>query len=199
MCNSYRITPKGRAEQGIPAAVAAAAARLPAALVRKSDMGLVVIKDGEVKGMRWGFARSFNSSINNTRADKVGEGMWAEAFRDRRCVIPASAFYEWGPGAAGKKQAFEFRAPGDDYLWIAGVWEPNADFGPCYSMITTDAPPIMAPIHDCMPAVLAPAEVGAYLNSAAWTPRPYLGELHVEPCASPLKPKPSGPQQQELF
>jgi putative SOS response-associated peptidase YedK len=125
--------------------------------------------------------------------------MWAEAFRDRRCVIPASLFYEWGPGSAGKKQAFEFRAPGDDYLWIAGVWEPNADFGPCYSMVTTDAPPIMAPIHDRMPAVLAPEEIDAYLSAGPWTLRPYPQALHVEPCASPLKAKPAGPQQQELF
>jgi putative SOS response-associated peptidase YedK len=102
MCNSYRITPKGRAEQGVSAEVAAAAARLPSPLVRKSDKGVVVLKDGQVQVMRWGFARSFNSSVNNTRSDKVGEGMWAEAFRDRRCVIPAFAFYEWGPGPAGK-------------------------------------------------------------------------------------------------
>jgi putative SOS response-associated peptidase YedK len=125
--------------------------------------------------------------------------MWAEAFRDRRCVIPASAFYEWGPGAAGKKQAFEFRPPGDAYLWIAGVWEPNPDHGRCYSMITTEAPPIMAPIHDRMPAVLAADEVDAYLNSGPWALRPFPGELHLAPCASPLKAKPAGPEQQELF
>jgi putative SOS response-associated peptidase YedK len=104
-----------------------------------------------------------------------------------------------GAGPGGKKLAYEFSAPGDNYLWIAGLWEPHPDLGPCYSMITTDAPPIMAPIHERMPAVLASDEVDAYLRSGPWILHPYLQELHVAPCASPLKSKPAGPQQQELF
>ena len=110
MCNSYRITPKGRAEQGVSAEVAAAAARLPSPLVRKSDKGVVVLKDGQVQVMRWGFARSFNSSVNNTRSDKLAGGMWAEAFRDRRCVIPPGL--QVGVDPEADRQRFHVTASG---------------------------------------------------------------------------------------
>ena len=90
--------------------------------------------------MRWGFHRSFNLSINNARSVKLESGMWAEAFHERRCVIPMSLFYEWGPGSGGgdgRKQAYEFRESEDDFLWGAGIWEESPDAGPCYSMVTT--------------------------------------------------------------
>ncbi len=77
--------------------------------------------------MRWGFHRSFNAAINNARSDKLASGMWADALRERRCVIPVSVFYEWGPGVGGRKQAHEFRHPDDDYLWVAGLWETDRE------------------------------------------------------------------------
>ena len=42
-------------------------------------------------------------------------------------MIPVSAFHEWGPSAGGRKQAHEFSDPDDDWLWIAGLWEPGGD------------------------------------------------------------------------
>ena len=65
-----------------------------------------------------------------------------------------SFFYEWRPGAGGRKQAHEFHDPKDDYLWAAGIWEERTDLGPCYTMVTTADSPLMAPIHDRMPALL---------------------------------------------
>jgi len=149
--------------------------------------------------MRWGFHRSFNPSVNNARSDKLAGGMWAEAFRERRCVIPMTLFYEWGPGNGGKKQAYEFGDPADDFLWIAGVWEEHPEFGRCYSMVTTAASSLMAPIHDRLPAVLLAAEAPDYVNGGSWNFHPFAGPLTVTPCASPLV-KPPGPNlQQELF
>lgn len=187
MCNSYRITPKGRAEQGVAGAVAAVAGRLASPVVRKSDPGVVVRAGGLVDLMRWGFWRSFNPSVNNTRAEKLGERMWAEAFAQRRCVIPADLFYEWGPGVAGKKQAYEFASASGGYLWMAGIWEEHPEHGPCYSMITTAAPPVMAPIHHRMPAVLGAAEVEAYLAGELRVIGPSRESLSVTACASPLR------------
>lgn len=199
MCNSYRLTPRRGADQGVRGKVAVAAEGLPSPLVRKSDPGIVVLADERVAVMRWGFYRSFNPSINNARSDKLETGMWADAWRERRCVIPMSAFYEWGPGGGGRKQAHEFRDPEDDYLWIAGIWEENPDSDPCYSMVTTAASPLMAPIHERMPAVLRRDEVPAFLDGHPWDFRPFGGRLIVTPCGSPLA-KPGAPDgQRELF
>jgi putative SOS response-associated peptidase YedK len=204
VCNTYIVRPK-RGAQGLAQRVNEAAAKLATALVRKSDPGVVVRDDGRVELMRWGFYRSFNTSINNARSDKLEVGMWKEAFHQRRCVIPTTLFYEWGQGSggmAGKKQAHEFRDPDDDYLWIAGVWEENAELGPCYSMVTTAASPLMAPIHDRMPALLPPEEMQEFLaGSGHWDFQPFAGQLVVTPCDSPLKKHRDhgAEQQQELF
>lgn len=128
--------------------------------------------------MRWGFHRPFNPSINNARSDKLETGMWAGTFRERRCVIPMSLFYEWGPGVGGKKQAHEFHDPDDDYLWVAGVWEANTEFVSCYAMVTTAASPLMAPIHNRMPALLRTEEMAEYLaESGRWDFQPFAGLL----------------------
>ena len=200
MCNSYRIQPKRGEKAGIGDRITDAIGKLPSPLVRKSDPGVVVRADGRVEIMRWGFHRSFNASINNTRSDKLETGMWKDAFRDCRCVIPMSLFYEWGPGIGGRKQAHEFLNPQDDFLWVAGIWEENPDMGNCYSMVTTGSSPVMAAIHDRMPAILNPGETGEYLaGSTHWNFQPFAGPLAITRCESPLaKPKPVDPQQ-ELF
>jgi putative SOS response-associated peptidase YedK len=199
MCNSYRIKPRRGAAKDLHEQVSAAAANLGSSLVRKSDPGVVVTTGREVVIMRWGFHRSFNAAVNNARSDKLAGGMWAEAFRARRCVIPMTLFYEWGPGSGGRKQAYEFGAPADYFLWVAGIWEEHPEFGRCYSMVTTAASALMAPIHDRMPAVLLPAEAPEYLSGASWTFQPFAGALTVIPCASPLGKPPAPDPQQELF
>lgn len=190
MCNIYLIsTKKGTSQKGRASEIAAAVEKLPSMWVRKSDPGIVMLADERVEIMRWGFVRHFNPAINNARSDKLETGMWADAFRERRCVIPVSAFYEWSTDSGGRKQAHEFRAADDDFLWIAGLWEPGeGDLGFCYTMVTTEAPPIMAPIHDRMPAVLRPEEVAPFLDPGnRWDFRPFGGALAVAPCDSPLK------------
>lgn len=201
MCNIYQISAKKGLSQGVRGKVSAAVAKLPNRLVHKSDQGIVVLSGDRVEVMRWGFHRSFNPAINNARADKLEAGMWTEAFHKRRCVIPVSAYFEWGPGIGGHKQAYEFSDPDDDYLWIAGLWEDGeGDLGSCFTMITTASPPLMAPIHDRMPAVLRPAEMAAFLvQDSRWDFRPFDGQLVVTPCVSPLaKPRDTGAQQELL-
>ncbi len=200
MCNTYIVRPK-RGAQGLAQRVSEATAKLATALVRKSDPGVVVRADGRVEVMRWGFHREFNPAINNARSDKLEGGMWKEAYQERRCVIPMTLFYEWGPGSGGRKQAHEFGDPDDDYLWAAGLWEENPKLGPCYTMVTTAASPLMSPIHSRMPALLRPGEMQEFLaGSRSWDFQPFAGPLLVRPCESPLA-KRSGirPQQQELF
>ena len=202
MCNTYIVRPK-RGAKGLAQRVSEATAKLAAALVRKSDPGVAVRADGRVEIMRWGFHREFNPAINNARSDKLEGSMWKDAFHERRCVIPMSLFYEWGPGKGGRKQAHEFHDPDDGYLWAAGIWEENPDFGPCYTMITTAASPLMSPIHNRMPALLRPEGMTEWLASSGhWDFQPFSGSLVVTPCQSPLanpKSNSDGPHQAELF
>jgi putative SOS response-associated peptidase YedK len=197
MCNSYRIKPKRGVVKELHEKVSAAAANLECSLVRKSDFGVVVTADLSVKIMRWGFHRSFNSAVNNARSDKLAGGMWAEAYRYRRCMIPMTLFYEWGADGR-RKQAYEFAEPNGEFLWVAGIWEEHPEFGRCYSMVTTSAPPLMAPIHDRMPAILLPSKAAGFLNGGPWDFQPFAGPLAVAPCASPLA-RPQAPEPQQTF
>ncbi len=201
MCNSYRVNQKKGESGMLGAVVSKIVARLASSLVRKSDPGIVVLADERVEVMRWGFQRSFNPSINNARSDKLGSGMWSDAYRNHRCVIPVSVFYEWGAGIGGRKQAHEFQSADDDYLWIAGLWEEHAEAGPCFTMVTTDASPLMTPIHNRMPAILRPAEMQEFLTgNGPWDFQPFAGLLVITPCESPLaKRRQEIDPQQELF
>lgn len=200
MCNTYVARPK-RGAQGLAQRVSEATAKLASELVRKSDPGVVVRADGRAELMRWGFHREFNPAINNARSDKLEGGMWREAFLERRCVIPMTLFYEWGPGVGGRKQANEFRDPDDDLLWAAGIWEEHPEVGPSYTMVTTAASPQMAPIHDRMPALLRPGEMDEWLaGKGRWEFMPFTGPLVVAPCESPLvKRRPASDSQPDLF
>jgi putative SOS response-associated peptidase YedK len=60
----------------------------------------------------------------NARAEMVAEKpAYRSAFRRRRCLIPASGFYEWAPGPGGKKQPIYFRMKNEAPFAFAGLWE----------------------------------------------------------------------------
>lgn len=126
--------------------------------------------------------------------------MWRKAFTERRCLIPVSGFYEWS-GVKGHKRTHLFTNPDDGYLWVAGVWEENEEFGRCYSMrcysmITTEANLLMKPIHNRMPAVLEEHQHAVFVSGGMDTFNPRPGLLKVEDATNPLTNR---PQQGELF
>lgn len=207
MCNTYVAKPK-KGAAGWQARVSDDLGKLKASLIRKSDQGVVVLAGKTPEEtpfaphtMRWGFHRPFNPSINNSRSDKLDSAIWKPAYENHRCLIPVSAYYEWGDGTGGRKQAFEITGPDeDDWLWIAGIWEENPELGPCYSMITTAAAPSVAFIHDRMPAVLPWETAAVFLSGGKIEFSPFAGTITATACPSPLVRKmPEGPRQGELF
>jgi putative SOS response-associated peptidase YedK len=207
VCNTYVAKPR-KGTAGWQARVSDDLGKLKSSLIRKSDPGVVVLtgktrnEDPTPHTMRWGFHRPFNPAINNSRSDKLDSAIWKTAYENRRCLIPVSGYYEWGEGTGGKKQAYEITGPDeDDWLWIAGIWEENPEFGPCYSMITTAAAPTVAHIHDRTPAVLPWEAAVEFLSGGNFGFSPFSGPLTATPCPSPLvRKKPDGgPKQRELF
>jgi putative SOS response-associated peptidase YedK len=160
--------------------------------IRKTDYGPVVrTQDGsrDVALARWGFHRHFNPAINNARSDKLGGGMWNEAWREkRRCVIPASSFYEW-TGPKGSKQTHAIELP-SGAMWMAGLWEDHSDpeIGLSFTTITTDANAAMESVHNRMPVILEPGVIDEFLN--ADDPMelvvPFAGEVEIYACENPL-------------
>lgn len=114
--------------------------------------------------LRWGlvphWARdaTIGAKLNNARGESVAEKpSFRDAFRRRRCLIPASGFYEWQ--TIGKtKQPFYFSAADGAPFALGGLWEswrtPEGGLLRTTCVITTGANGVMAPVHDRMPVIV---------------------------------------------
>ncbi|MCW5771684.1 MAG: SOS response-associated peptidase [Rhodospirillaceae bacterium] len=134
--------------------------------------------------LRWGLVPSWAKELGigakmiNARAETVAEKpAFRAAFKSRRCLVPANGFYEW-KAEGGKKQPYRviLGKPAHPLPFaFAGLWErwrdPAAakDAPPIdtFTIVTTDAAPAIAHIHDRMPVMLRRREhLEAWLDSA---------------------------------
>jgi putative SOS response-associated peptidase YedK len=128
-----------------------------------------------IHALRWGLVPFWAKDVGlgrrliNARLDSLAtKPAFREALGRRRCLIPASGFYEWGIDSTGKKQPFFVRARAEPLLALAGLWERwrGADGEPLETcvIVTTDAAPLLAPIHDRMPVMLTRAAQDVWLD-----------------------------------
>ncbi|NMF96171.1 SOS response-associated peptidase [Aromatoleum toluolicum] len=142
--------------------------------------------------LRWGLIPSWSkdadiaSKLINARSETVGQKpSFRAAYKSRRCLVPASGFYEWKPATGGgRKQPF-FIHPADDTLFaFAGLWErwarPDGEALDTFTILTTDANDVMRELHDRMPVIVPPADYGLWLSKE--TPPELLHRL-LAPCA----------------
>jgi putative SOS response-associated peptidase YedK len=97
-----------------------------------------------------------------------------EAFARRRCVVPADGFYEW-TGGRGARRPLWFHPRAGGLLHLAGLYEAWRDPATgeatrTFTILTTAANDVVAPVHDRMPAILDPAQVDAWLGIAGASP-----------------------------
>lgn len=191
MCNAFNTAKN-------PENIREAVYEVESKLVRRTDQAHVRIPTGELVPMKWGFQRKALGVVNNTRSDNLNSPMWKEAIENRRCLIPALSYYEWN-GPKGNKQTHLFQSPNLDYLWIAGLWEESSEFGPCFSMLTTEANSLVSPIHHRMPAVVTIDNQKKFLLEGLEFFKPAPELLTTKKAVNPLlKMKPSHIQD-ELF
>ncbi|HHJ17594.1 MAG TPA: SOS response-associated peptidase [Gammaproteobacteria bacterium] len=123
---------------------------------------------------RWGLVPHWSkeekpkySTINARAGTVAGKPIYREAFRRKRCLIPATGFYEWQQ-EGGHKTPHHIRLPEGGLFAFAGLWDhwrrEGAGFDSC-SIIVTDANETMQPIHDRMPVILNPAQYNIWLNA----------------------------------
>ncbi len=144
----------------------------------------------EAVELRWGltpgWARSDEppSRLVNARAETLAEKpSFREALRSRRCVVPATGFYEWETiGRAKQPWYFRWREEERPVLF-AGLWEtwraPDGSTVESCALITTEPNELMRPVHNRMPVMLAPAEVDLWLDPTATEVAAVAPVLHV--------------------
>jgi putative SOS response-associated peptidase YedK len=104
----------------------------------------------------------------NTKAETVeSRPTFAEAFALRRCVIPASGFYEWsGPSSA--RQPFWIHRRDGDLLFFAGLYQDGEKNDPgaqtAFTILTCAANSMLATIHDRMPVILSDRDADDWIN-----------------------------------
>jgi putative SOS response-associated peptidase YedK len=148
----------------------------------------------EIAWLRWGLVpywakdASMASRMINARGETLREKpAFREAFKSRRCAIPASGFYEW-TGDPKHRIPHAISVEGRPLVAFAGLWERWKDREgrplETYTIVTTEANRFVVPMHDRMPAILAEDDLEAWLAGSpddAWKAiRPYPEEAMRE-------------------
>ena|SRR5690348_9718007 len=160
---------------------AALNAREPQYNVAPTQMAPVLAAgaDGyQVKAVRWGLVPSWakdtkiGASMINARVETVAtKPAFRSAFKKRRCLVPASGYFEW-KGEPGHKQPYFIHAPDDTLLMFAGLWEvwraSEADeWLRTFTIVTGEPGRVSGDIHDRQPVILPPADWSDWLTSDA--------------------------------
>ena len=124
----------------------------------------VMLKWGLVPA--WAQDASIGARLINARAETVADKpAFRAALKSRRCLIPASGFYEW-LRAGTHKQPYYFRLRDDRPLAFAGLWERwGAELETC-TILTTAANPLVAATHDRMPVILRAEDYDLWLDES---------------------------------
>lgn len=175
MCGRFTITHPNEALAALFAAVPGNdLPPVPRFNVCPTTQVAVVTSEGgqrRLRAMRWGFIPSWYKTptdgplIINARADTVAvKPAFREAVRVRRCIVPASGFYEWQTEGKAKLPWYFTRRDGEP-MAFAGVWQRWGDLD-TVAIVSTDAGPGMCGLHHREAVVLERNDWPLWLGEA---------------------------------
>ena len=144
----------------------------------------------EAVGLQWGLVPFWSKEatggarLANARAEGIAtKPSFREAFRKRRCLVPASGFYEWQT-LGRQKYPWFFQQRDEAPFLLAGLWEhwrsaEGVVLETC-SLITTTPNEVVRPLHDRMPVILRDAALETWLDPSVNDP------ARLEPLLAPL-------------
>lgn len=117
----------------------------------------------------WAQDINIGAKLANARSETVLEKpSFKQAFRRRRCIIPASGFFEWEKRPDGKQPHYFSNAKGN-LLPMAGIWEhwqsPDGSEIESCAILTTKANELVGSIHDRMPVILEKRHIEWWLTA----------------------------------
>jgi putative SOS response-associated peptidase YedK len=145
---------------------------------------------------RWGLVPSWAKEIKfgnrciNARSETLATtAAFRAAYAKRHCLVPLNAFFEWS-GEKGHKTKWRIRMKDEPLFAVAGLWEwwrdPSTRQGvETYTIITTEANAVLAPVHDRMPVIIGAEDYTRWLDASVASPSllaPYADDvLVIEP------------------
>ena len=183
MCSRYAFIPDGAAWADYRAVLGALAEELLALaaapkLSPTDRVPIVVRQPGgppQLLHARWGFIPHWWSkpelprlAFNARSEEAAGKPMWRDALRGSRCLVPATAWFEW-QHLHGAKLPHALTPDDGRGFMFAGLWSlwrarPGSEPMATCVIMTTEATAKLRSVHDRMPVVLAPAAWGAWLD-----------------------------------
>ncbi len=105
--------------------------------------------------MHWGYHVG-NKLVINARSESIEtKPLFSDGALHRRCAVPAAAYFEWQKTGSGKLR-YRFEASGRHFFWMAAIYRIMEGAPPELVILTKDAEPEYAGIHDRMPVLLSP-------------------------------------------
>ena len=156
-------------------------------------------RDGRVLDTyRWGLVPawaadpSIGNRLFNARAETLSTSKaFSDAFAHRRLAVLADGFFEWHGGPDGRRRPLFFHRPDGTPLAFAGLWERWRDPShlrdePLYSctIVTTEAGPDLAGVHDRMPVVIEAAMLDRWLDPRRHHPHDVAAVLRTSPAGT---------------
>lgn len=187
--NLYRLTLPDEEPQDLPASFNVAPTHVMP-IIRPAGNGRELVRAG------WGLVpfwlkpdqlgRQPYSTIN-ARSDRIQTAAtYREPFKKRRCLVPATGWYEWMKTGPKTRQPFHFQPAARPFAF-AGVYDIwKGDGGKAvtsFAIVTTDAAPATARYHDRMPVVLDESQFEDWMRGppelAAGMMKPYGGAIEA--------------------
>ena len=124
---------------------------------------------------RWGIVpfwakdpKAISHPINARSEDAYAKPMFRGPFKNKRCVVPATAFFEWKAVEGQKrKQKYRIARADGDLVSLAGLhdyWRRGDDVFATYTILTTTPNTLMEPIHNRMPVILSQSDEEEWLD-----------------------------------
>ena len=152
-----------------------------------TDRVHVIRSDGTSRrlvAMRWGFVPHWYKSpsdgplLINARGETIaGKPAFRAAVRERRCIVPASGFYEWRKDDRGNRLPFYISRVDDEPMALAAVWQSwgtGDEIMNTVAIVTTGAGAGMSAVHHREPVMIAPPDRGLWLGEAGHGAAPLM-------------------------
>ncbi|MFV2015266.1 MAG: SOS response-associated peptidase [Candidatus Heimdallarchaeota archaeon] len=142
--------------------------------IAPNEDAYVIVNQNQIKLMKWGLLphwspdKSSSTKMINARSETIWQkSTFKHSIAKKRCVIPASGFFEWKK-EKGNKIPYFLYLEDQEIMPMGGIYDVwYSDVGytiTSFSIITTSANSVMKSIHDRMPLILSYKNVEKWLD-----------------------------------
>jgi len=175
MCDAYTLAKPQHIQTDFEATAGAVISWKNDRLFRPGDLAPVLMPDGQVSSLVWGFKRPFFPCLHLAKLTSLNAQPWKLASKRGRCLVPMSTFLEV-ESKQGYGRTYELSSPEEVLLWAAGIWDVEHRKPRRFALVMVETP--VVGFVNQRPAVLNEQEARAYLRGEPDTIS--LGEIPLK-------------------